>query len=752
MVPANDGTQLSCSGQGAHCYDFTSVPVSRHSALDRPIESQGNQAPIPLRLIAARGGVGIELYEAQSFGPVRLVELSWSLPGLSFPLDLSGGVREFRHRRGQVVRAVIELQQDAFRSWMRHRLGAALGGLEAEPCVWPLPGGFGVGVVGAEGAVAFDLLWAPAGERARFVISEPRTAGHLQGPAVAHALTLVDTALGKLGTRRGRVIDLGSVIVALTRNFLPALGVRVPDSRQLWFAAPVLEESSLRVTAEQNPQRMALEPEALRALELAELVGGADDALVAGDLDTARRDYMAALENAPRHPELCRTVASIDKDFEERCEAALGLLVEALPATAFGLVGAELLSQVGDDQGAEVAIRQAAQGERFAPLSALLWCRLAELSTETARRSAALDQALAVSPSSKPARWARFELRLSVGDLNGAVADAEHLEAAVSGSDAKYLAVVTAAQAAQARGYVHPARRLFERALRYLPKDAVATLGLARCFLADGSERRALALLRRAAELAESVEPTYSEVQLELAKLLARTGKDLPQAVSRVRRVSGTLSVEARALEGRWRARLGDISGASVAFGNLSAAIEMAAYPDEKHAPYLVEAAEFRRQQGDIRGAERQLSMALALSPQDAQILAQYRTVAAQLAEPQRSAAQLKDLKVEEAPFDVTAASEADHEQAASELSQLLLAGAPLTEDQFERLELALSALDREAELHALLWARYEDATPTTKAQLATRLSRVLRRLIDRATSDGNLGDVELYEAQLRML
>ncbi len=751
--------------------------MSRQSALNPRGEPHGEVSPIPLRLIATRGGVGIELYQPQAFGPLSLVELSWLLPGLSFPLDLSGGVREFRHRRGEVVRAVVQLEREALARWLRSRLSRTLGGLEGEPSVWTVPAGLAVGVCGAEGAVAFELLWAPAGERARFVISEPRVAGRLAGPAIAHAFAIVDSALGKLGVRRGRIIDLGPVLVTLTRGFLPALGVRVPTATQVWFSPPVAEDAIVSVVAERNPQRMELQPEALRALEFAELVVAGDEALVSGDPDAARAEYMTALEAAPRHPELCRTIASIDKDFEERSEAALGLLVEALPATAFGLVGAELLSRVGDEQGAEVAIRQAAQRERYAPLAALLWCRLSELSSEMPRKVAALDHALAVSPASKPARWARFALRLTQGDLNGAVADAEHLEAATKGSAGKHLAIITAAKTMQAQGYVHPARRLFERALRYLPKDAEATLGLAQCFLADGGERRALSLLRRAAELTAAEGPVYSLIQLELGKLLARSGKDLPQAIARVRRVSvpGPLLVEARALEGRWRARLGDLSGASIAFGKLAAAVEMTARPDEQYAPLLLEAAQFSREQGDVRSAERQLSLALSVAPNHPKVLAGYREVAAQLAATKQDAADDEAVPAttqalaeptvfvsaaERAPLAEAEASEPEPVQVAEdefetdalELSQQLMAGARLTDHDFGRLEKALSALHREAELHALLWARFEDADDTVRGELRPRLVRVLHRLAEQARYGDAAGDAELYEAQLRDL
>jgi hypothetical protein len=57
---------------------------------------------VPLRLTASRGVLGLELYEPVELGPLTVTELALTLPGLKFPIDLSGGVPKFRHRRGQL--------------------------------------------------------------------------------------------------------------------------------------------------------------------------------------------------------------------------------------------------------------------------------------------------------------------------------------------------------------------------------------------------------------------------------------------------------------------------------------------------------------------------------------------------------------------------------------------------------------------------------------------------------------------------
>src|SRR5262245_51838081 len=71
-------------------------------------------APLPpgdrpaLRLAVARGTLGIELDAPFALGPLRVTNLAISLPGLRFPLDLSGGVARFRHRRGLLARLAVD--------------------------------------------------------------------------------------------------------------------------------------------------------------------------------------------------------------------------------------------------------------------------------------------------------------------------------------------------------------------------------------------------------------------------------------------------------------------------------------------------------------------------------------------------------------------------------------------------------------------------------------------------------------------
>jgi tetratricopeptide (TPR) repeat protein len=189
-------------------------------------------------------------------------------------------------------------------------------------------------------------------------------------------------------------------------------------------------------------------------------------------------------------------------------------------------------------------------------------------------------------------------------------------------------------------GNLRDAGRLFERALRYLPDDATATAGLARALVLAGRPKRALVLFERAVELGERAGQLDAEALIDLARVLAEHAKDLPQAVVRLRQVSAASEyvVEARYLEGVYRARLGDRVGAALSFGRMREAIELSLQRGAHWPAWLTEASENAlRVDDDPIAAERHLSVALRLTPEDAGLAARYREVAALAAKAVRS-------------------------------------------------------------------------------------------------------------------
>ena len=597
---------------------------------------------VPLRLTATHGALGLELYETVALGPLTITGLSLTLPGLRFPLDLSGGVPKFRHRRGELERLTLDLDLELLEAWAAPRVLAVLDRLQRAPSVWPVPGGLGIGLLASGGrALAFDLLWCPQRGDAVWVVANARAVG-FELPAVGLALRVLDTALGRVFTRSGRVLRLAEAARVLGKVLLPAVGARAPSAdRVILGALEVGAERRLRVRFDASKERPELPMPTARAMALAGLVREADDELARGDAEAARAAYLVALESAPRHPEIVRLIAEIDARIAGRSEAALSLLLETLPATQAGLVGADLLAQTGDLSGARQAIEEAVRHEPFSGYAAAAWCKLAELETDAPLQAQALDRAVARAPGLPEPRWARLRARVRRGDVDGALSDAEHLEAAETGARARHEACRSAARVLLDAGFVREAGKLFERALRYLPDDATATAGLARSLLLVGRPRRALSLLERAVELGERAGHLEGDALIDLAKILADHAGDMPQAIARLRQVSASSPrmVEARFWEATYRARLGDRTGATLAFARMREAIELSNRSEPSFVTWLTQAADNAwLVERDAVAGERYLAVALRISPQDASLGQRYRELAAQAAEQSRLA------------------------------------------------------------------------------------------------------------------
>lgn len=692
-----------------------------------------------------RGALGIELYEPVEVGPLTVQALSLTLPGLRFPVDVSGGVRTFRHRRGDLEHVGLSLVPDALARWLDPRLRQVLGALDRPVAVWSDAPRIGIGLVAGAAALAFDLLWAPDGGDARFVVDNARGA-NLAGPALGYALRAVDAALGPVCARRGRIVTVEGAGAVLGRAILPAVGARAPAAARVRFGPLELDGDRLVAELDSTNPPPGLGADEVTALELALLVADADEALASGDVDEARRGYVAALEQAPRDAALARLVAEIDACAGGRDEAALGLLVESADPVEGGAVAARLLAGTGDIDGAREAVARAAARERFAPLAALHFRYLSQVEQQAPARLAALDEAVARAPALACVRWTRFEARVARGDVEGALADAEHLEAASAGYRARHAACACAARGLLAAGFSREAGRWFERALRYLPDDAAATAGFARSLIEVGKPERAFALLERAVALAERAGGSDADALLDLARLLATGLGDLPQAISRVRQVpsSSPRALEARALEARWRATVGDLAGASLSWAKVRDLVELSTDVESQAVEWLREAARFERaQQGDVLAAERHLAVALRAAPRDRAVGEEYRQAAAELAADRKRSQPEPEPEPEE--DEATVMQRAEQLQAAlradpgdSELARALI-------DVLER-------LDRDQELYALVSARLEDADRGEREWLVPRARAVLERLEAQASAAGRFDEARLYrDARARL-
>src|SRR6185436_15128746 len=155
-----------------------------------------------------------------------------------------------------------------------------------------------------------------------------------------------------------------------------------------------------------------------------------------------------------------------------------------------------------------------------------------------------------------------------------------------------------------------------------------ATAGLARAMIESGRGDRALALLERAIALGEAKGLPQPDALLSLGKLLAKLG-DLPQAIARLRQVAAPSQrlTEARALEASLRERLGDLTGASLAYARLREVLDLGPIEDTRAAAeWLQSAAHFELDvRKDVVSAERHLALALKLAPRDRVVADAYR-------------------------------------------------------------------------------------------------------------------------------
>jgi len=586
---------------------------------------------IPLRLAVSRGALGLELAEPCAFGPLRIVEFSVTFPGLRYPIDLSGGVHQFRHRRGVLERLAIELQPHALSAWLAQRLQELIGPLERPPHVNATTERLEFGFNSALVALAFDLVWAPWEGDACFVIERARGIG-LSGPALAYVERALDSALGHVAQREGRLIRFEKGVQQLLRGWLAPEGVRLPGNEGGQFGPPSVSPGGSWHLA----QDLALPPPelsqaALRAVEWARFLTEPDDLLARGELELARLLYMRRLDEAPRHPEIVKLVAEIDALSTVAPSVQLAMLRELGQELPLSPVTAGLLELASDPEAACQAYEAFARSEAFAPLAAFALLAAARSAPEARAQHALFDKAVARCQSLASVRWARFEASVVSGKLSTALLDAEQLEHLSQGANQRSAVCLKVARHFHAAGRAEEAARFFERSLRYTPEDIEATSGLARALAGVGRHQQAIKLLMRATALSEKRGQPDVEACLDLALLLAEELHDLPQAISRVRQVtheSGRLP-QARFLEASWRAELGDLSGASAAFDRFREALELEPQPKQEVVAWLIRAATFAQEQMlDWEAAEGYWTLAVRLFPHDMELGALYRRFA----------------------------------------------------------------------------------------------------------------------------
>jgi tetratricopeptide (TPR) repeat protein len=724
------------------------MPKAR-ARTERAAESTG----ATLQLAIGKDGLGIELGRPTPLGPLQITECVVTLPHVRFPLDVSGGVSRFRHRRGELVRLSFELGSDSLRRYATPRLRGlvAPGPCELWIAVAKAKATIGIASTDEHGAVlAFDVVAEPHGEDLRLIVARARGSS-LPAPATALAIAALDAVLGERARREGAMFVLERAAEQVARALLPDAGARAPATdgvRWTGLAAAadgwILHASWGGVPAE-TTTRTAL------AREAAALTRAGDDARRARDFERARPLDVAALERAPRHPEICGRIAELDAHAGGRAEAALATLLEAGADVSHGILRGELHAEIGDTAAAIAAFARTGDLEIVPALAARAFERAAELTPDPIDALAWLDRAIARAPSVQRLRWQRVARRLAVGRVEDAMADVEHIEALSASSLTRYAVWWRAGKAWQASGLVAQAAPLFERALRFVPDEPEALAGLGRALLAQDRPARGVALLARAVEIADR-----PDAVVDLARALAERLGDRPAAIARVRVVprGAAEAALARALEGRWRAELGDLAGASLAFAQLRDHAESSLEVDRDPArvaalvSLLAEAGAFERDvRTDLLAAQRLFGAALRLAPGDTAVGDAYRAVGARIVGVNPASFAAREVVHRSEPPPPIDLASADFDSDDAELDARVddltrrLQGDPSNDAVAGELVDLLLRLERNHELLALLSARLEDATPAARSRWIPAQRTVLERLEKDARARGS--DVE---------
>jgi cellulose synthase operon protein C len=764
------------------------APVSRGPA--RPA-GRGRERPpqgeVSLRLAIGREGIGLELARPARLACLTVTELAATLPGVRFPVDVSGGVPRFRHRRGELQRLEVELPARALERWAAPRLRGLVGTRSPElwVSVWRA-GGTACVVAAADpeddralpaAVLVFDVHALVEGDELVLVVHQARGTG-LPRPATALAIGCLEAMLGPVAHRQGAVFTVSSSAGAIARALLPEAGARAPAAEHVpWTSIAAAGDTWLLHAA---LGAVAAEPDAnaLVAREVALLLREADDALVAGD-DAARGLFVDALARAPRHAEIARRIVEIDARAGGRAEAALAMLVEARAEgdPRFGTVPGELLLETGDGEAALASLERAGETEPAPALAA----RAFELAAQSIRdpEGAArwLDRALAMAPRSTSARWLRVVKRVALGRLEDALADVEQLEAASRGGAARHRVWMRAGRVWHDAGLAAYAGSLYERALRFVPDEPHALAGLAEALVGDGRAIRGVAVLAHALEIAEARSEPTSRIRLALGRALAEHLDDLPTAVAHVAAIprEDPEAALARGLEGRWRARLGDLAGASLSFARLrELAASLVPGSDDARIELAVgllrEGADVERTHlHDPLAAQRHLAAALRVRPRDKELLRAYREVGALVARPDDNAdapadepaafpeqeevsATHRTAVLERPALDLSLPSEGEGDaEAAARVEELtrLLHADPRNDAVAHELASLLESLGRAHELLALLIGRVEDATAEQRAELLPPARAAVERVAAEAERAGRTEEAALFRSAL---
>lgn len=537
---------MSPRGDPDSAYPRSMSPAERTaSRLDQEAKTKFKTEVLPLRLSIARGGIGIELVSPQQVGPLLCEHLDATLLGVSYPVDLSKGVKQFRGRRSELRGATINvdlfdlgelwapLVEEIWGEPVSIRISA---GALARPAAATFESKsanqndqlecISVCLHSTGGVLAFDLVIA-SGSEPRLIVDCPRGVGTLPflvtRSATQAALQVLDAGLrGSAAvvemTRVGRCVVISGLAHAVCLALLPQLGFRMPQVGRHVIVEIGATLGKLRCVLSQLAEPYQASLRALSVATVADFLCRADDAMSQGSSEEARMLYLKALEIAPGHHSVLMEIAELDLATEVRAEAALTFLEEwrADEGSTFGQrVRHEILMARAMDATGRTSVgyelwSAALKLEHDPIVFAEIACALAERTGDEIQARDLLDRAVSRAPLVQRARLARFELALKRGDALTALSDAEQLEAGLAAPQSRARLLLYLSIFFRANGMEDEALRFLRRALRIVPEDPEVMILLAEHLSEAAETVRAGELLASALRLLRAAEPLIS--------------------------------------------------------------------------------------------------------------------------------------------------------------------------------------------------------------------------------------------------
>lgn len=469
---------------------------------------------LPLRLSIARGGIGIELVSPQQLGPLVCEHLDAILLGVSYPVDLSKGVKQFRGRRSELRGATVLVDlYDLGALWAPFveeiwgepvSIHISAGALARDVLVRSEPKSANqndqlecvcVCVHSEIGALAFDLVVA-SGREPRLIVDCPRSVGQLpfltSRSSMQAALQVLDAGLRGSSavvemTRVGRSVVVSGLAHAICLALLPQFGFRLPQVGRHAIVEIGVSLGKLRCVLSQLTEPFQASLHALSVATVADFLRRADDALSDERIDEARVQYLQALENAPGHPSVLIEIADLDLATGVRAESALTFLEErrADDGSANGqrvryeILSARAMDHTGRNLAGYELWSAALESEHNPIVFAQLACALAKRTSEVTRVRELLDRAVTKAPLVRSARWARLELALKQGEVRMACTDAEQLEAGLTDLPSRGRLLLQLSILFREHGLEDEALRFLRRALGLVPEDPEVMILLA---------------------------------------------------------------------------------------------------------------------------------------------------------------------------------------------------------------------------------------------------------------------------------